>query len=65
MLKNNSSPEKYLLDSFKYFDSADLGFVNYSLFEKVILMKLNINIFSKDELFMIYSNLLEICEGKN
>ena len=65
MIKNQSSPEKYLLDCFKYFDSADLGFVNYSLFEKVILMKLNINIFSKDELLVLYSSLLDICNGRN
>jgi hypothetical protein len=63
MIKNQGSPEKYLLDCFKYFDSADLGFVNYSLFEKVIMMKLNINILSKEELQMIYSSLLDICNG--
>jgi hypothetical protein len=59
MIKNQSSPEKYLLDCFKYFDSADLGYVNYALFEKVILMKLNLNVFNKEELIMIYTNLLD------
>lgn len=64
-VKKVVTPEKYLLDCFKYFDSADLGFVNYSLFEKVILMKLNINVFNKEELVMIYTNLLDLCNGRN
>lgn len=36
MIKNQNSPEKFLLDCFKYFDSAELGYVNYALFEKVV-----------------------------
>jgi hypothetical protein len=58
-IKKLATPEKYLLDCFKYFDSADLGYVNYALFEKVILMKLNLNVFNKEELIMIYTNLLD------
>lgn len=60
-----STPEKYLLDCFKYFDTADLGYVNFSLFEKVIQMRLNINVFNKEELLVVYTELLNTCNGKN
>lgn len=45
-IKNGNSPEKILLEIFKYYDVNNSEKVNKETFEKVVSIKLNLNLFS-------------------
>lgn len=51
---SNGTPEKVLLESFKYFDISGTGDIDYKIFEKVIKIWLGISLFNDEELYTIY-----------
>jgi Ca2+-binding EF-hand superfamily protein len=48
------SPEKTLLEAFKYYDYEKTGKSDFKTFTKLVKIKLSINVFSNEEMMMIY-----------
>ena len=57
-IKSSSSmtPEKALLESFKYYDYRKTGLIDYKTFLKMVKIKLSINVFKNEEIMIIFDN---------
>ena len=51
-------PEKLLVDAFKYYDSKKTELADFNLFSKIVQIKFGVNIFSEEELTMIFDHYL-------
>lgn len=63
--KNRRTPDKVLLDSFKYYDIKNQGLANYQTFLQVVRVKLGINIFTDEQLTMVFDYYLGNLESTN
>ena len=54
--KNTS--ERLLLDAFKYYDIKKTELVDFNTFSKIVKIKFGVNIFSEEEITMIFDHYL-------
>lgn len=55
--KRNTS-SKILLECFKYYDYQNRGLADYKMFSMVVLIKLGINLFSEEDLTLLFDHYL-------
>lgn len=56
---NRKNPsERLLLDAFKYYDIKKTELVDFNTFSKIVKIKFGVNIFSEEEITMIFDHYL-------
>ena len=53
-------PERLLLDAFKYYDIKKTELVNFDTFTKIVKVKFGVNIFTEEEITLIFEHYLQI-----